>query len=40
LVLAKKFPAPVKTGKRRKAWLEDEIDAHVAGLAEAREPVA
>jgi prophage regulatory protein len=36
LVKAKKFPAPVKTGKRSVAWLEDEVDEHVAQMADAR----
>jgi predicted DNA-binding transcriptional regulator AlpA len=36
LVKLKKFPAPVKTGKRSIAWLEDELDLYVATIAEER----
>jgi predicted DNA-binding transcriptional regulator AlpA len=36
LVKLKQFPAPVKTGIRAIAWLESEVDAHVAEMGWTR----
>ena len=34
---AKKFPAPIKIGKARNAWVEAEVDAWIAERIRARD---
>ena len=36
LVKAGKFPEPIKVGDNRRAWVEDEYDAHLQRLAAQR----
>jgi prophage regulatory protein len=36
LVKEGKFPAPVKVGESRIAWIEEEVDSHYARLADQR----
>jgi prophage regulatory protein len=36
LVKASKFPAPIKVGDHRIAWIEEEVDAHYVRLAAQR----
>jgi prophage regulatory protein len=37
LIRAGKFPKPIQISPKRIAWLEEEIDAHIAGLVKQRE---
>jgi prophage regulatory protein len=37
LIRAGKFPRPIKIGENKNAWLEDEIDAHIAGKKAERD---
>jgi prophage regulatory protein len=37
LVKAKKFPAPIKIGEARSAWVESEIDAWIAAKIAERD---
>jgi prophage regulatory protein len=37
LIKAGKFPKPVKLGLGRNAWVEEEVDAYLAGLVAARD---
>jgi predicted DNA-binding transcriptional regulator AlpA len=36
LVKAGKFPVPVTLSKKRKAWVDEEVDQHIADLASQR----
>jgi prophage regulatory protein len=40
LVREQKFPAPLKVGEHRIAWIEEEVDEHYARLAAQRAPKA
>jgi predicted DNA-binding transcriptional regulator AlpA len=39
LILEGKFPAPIKAGEHRVAWIEAEVDDHYERLAAQRAPV-
>ena len=37
LIKEGRFPPPIKVGINTNAWIEDEIDRHIAGLIAARD---
>lgn len=40
LVVAGRFPKPIKIGENTNAWLETEIDEYLSGCIAARDTVA